>query len=295
MSNKAPHPKDRAASTALRRGTRSEIKITAAPRAPPALLITIVSTVRNEARNIAHLLDSLVVQEGPIEILIVDSSSEDGTPDIVRQYEKKYDFIHVYFLGGTRGAGRNFGIKHARGEAVAFIDGDAIANPFWIHELREGLQTSDVVAGRSIQMGYKPFEDLERVELFVRGVDVTYPSSNLAYKKQVLVEIGGFDEAMVTAEDIDLNLRAVVAGHPILFRPNAIVYHRTRDSYFDFLRQAFWNGVGRKQLTMKHGSLWGAYRPFEMARRKTTFWSLLRLVIALLGYGAYKIFGGRRA
>lgn len=250
-----------------------------------------MSTVRNEARSIAHLLDSLVVQEGPIEILIVDASSEDGTRDIVRSYEKKYDFVHLYFRGGTRGAGRNFGIKQARGDAVAFIDGDAIANPFWIHELREGLQKADVVAGRSIQIGYKPFEDLERVELIVRGVDVTYPSSNLAYKKKVLVEIGGFDEWFVTAEDIDLNLRAVLAGHPIAFRPNAIVYHRTRDSYFDFVRQAFWNGVGRKQLTLKHGRLWSAYRPFQMARRKTTFWSLLRLVTAFLGYGAYKAFG----
>src|SRR5512136_3046715 len=136
--------------------------------APPvrgALLISIVSAVRNEARSIAHLLDSLVVQEGPIEVLIVDSSSEDSTPDIVRQYEKKYDFIHLYFRGGTRGAGRNFGIKQARGEAVAFIDGDAIANPFWIHDLREGLGNADVVAGRSIQIGYRPFEELERVEL----------------------------------------------------------------------------------------------------------------------------------
>ncbi len=257
----------------------------------PALLISVVTTVRNEARNIAHLLDSLVVQEGPIEVLIVDASSEDSTPDIVRQYEKKYDFVHLYFRGGTRGAGRNHGIKQAHGEAVAFIDGDAIANPFWIHELREGLQHADVVAGRSIQIGYRPFEDLERVELIVRGIDVTYPSSNLAYKKKVLEEIGGFDERFDTAEDIDLNLRAVLAGHPIAFRPNAIIYHRTRDSYFDFLRQAFWNGVGRKQLTLKHGTLWSAYRPFEMARRKTTFWSLLRLATALLGYGAYKVFG----
>ncbi len=250
-----------------------------------------MSTVRNEARNIAHLLDSLVVQEVPLEIIVVDAGSEDGTPDIVRQYERRYSYIHLFFSGGTRGAGRNFGIRHARGEAVAFIDGDAIANPFWVHELRTGLETADVVAGRNIQIGYRPFEDLERVELIVRGVDVTYPSSNLAYKKAVLQEVGGFDAWFVTAEDIDLNLRAVLAGHSIAFRPNALVYHRTRDSYFDFLRQAFWNGVGRKQLTLKHGGLWGAYRPLEMLRQRATFWSLIRLTVALIGYAACKVFG----
>ena len=254
-----------------------------------------MTTVRNEARNIAALLDSLVIQEPPIEILVIDAGSEDATRDVVQRYEKRYDSVHLYIHGGTRGAGRNFGIAKARGEAVAFIDGDAIANPFWIKELRDGLNTADVVAGRSIQIGYRPFEDLERVELIVRDVDVTYPSSNLAYRKKVLQEIGGFDEWMVTAEDIDLNLRAVLAGHPISFRAGAIIYHRTRDSYFDFVRQAFWNGVGRKQLTLKHGSLWGAYRPFEMVRHETTFWSLLRLVTAFLGYGGYKLFGKKRA
>ncbi len=250
-----------------------------------------MTTVRNEARNIAALLDSLVIQEPPIEIVVVDSGSEDATRDIVQRYERQYDFVRLYIRGGTRGTGRNFGISMARGEAVGFIDGDAIASPFWVKEVREALRNADVVAGRSIQIGYRPFEDLERVELYVRGIDVTYPSSNLAYRKRVLQEIGGFDEWLVTAEDIDLNLRAVLAGHKIVFRTNAIIYHRTRDSYFDFLRQAFWNGVGRKQLTLKHGTLWGAYRPLEMLHQRATFWSLLRLTVALLGYAACKAFG----
>src|SRR5207247_7521219 len=121
------------------------------------------------------------------------------------------------------------------GEAVAFIDGDAIANPFWIRELREGLRRHDIVAGRTIQIGYRPFEELERVELIVQGTDVTYPSSNLAYRKAVLDEIGGFNEGLVTAEDIDLDIRAVRAGHPIVFRADAIVEHRTRGSVDDYV------------------------------------------------------------
>ncbi len=161
-----------------------EIIITALPLRA-ALLVSVVTTVRNEARNIAALLDSLAVQEPPIEVIVVDSHSEDATRDIVRTYEKRYDFVHLYVSGGTRGAGRNFGIRKARGEAVAFIDGDAIANPFWIRELREGLRRHDIVAGRTIQIGYRPFEELERVELIVQGTDVTYPSSNLAYRKAV--------------------------------------------------------------------------------------------------------------
>ena len=265
--------------------------INTAGRLRAALFVSIVTTVRNEARNIAALLDSLVIQEPPLEILIVDSNSEDTTRDIAREYEKRYDFVHLYLSGGSRGAGRNFGIRKAKGEVVAFIDGDAIANPFWLKELREGLRQSEVAAGRTIQIGYRPFEELERVELIVGGVDVTYPSSNLAYRKEVLNKIGGFDEWFVTAEDIDLNIRAVRAGHTIAFRAGALVYHRTRSSMYDFLRQAFWNGAGRKQLTLKHGVLWSRYRPGRMIRQQVNAWSLLRLNTALLGYVGYKFFG----
>src|SRR2546428_9418659 len=183
-----------------------ETIITAGPMRA-ALLVSVVTTVRNEARNLAALLDSLVVQEPPIDVIVVDSDSEDATRDIVRNYEKRYDFVHLYVFGGTRGTGRNFGIGKAKGEAIAFIDGDAIANPFWIRELRAGLRHDDIVAGRTIQIGYRPFEELERVEIIVAGTDVTYPSSNLAYRKAVLDKIGGFDASFRTPAGLRLNIR----------------------------------------------------------------------------------------
>jgi GT2 family glycosyltransferase len=187
--------------------------------------------------------------------------------------------------------GRNFGARHSRGEALAFTDGDCIASPFWLKHLREGLRTSEVVAGKTVQIGYRPFEDLERVELRYHGYDITHPSCNLAYRREAFESVGGFDDWFITAEDIDLNLRAVQRGCRIGFRPDAVVYHRTRGSVFDFLKQALWNGVGRKQLTLKHGQLWSSYRPLEMFRRQHTPWSLVRLASASLGYAGYKAFG----
>ena len=258
------------------------------------MLISVVSTVKNEERNIGDLLDSLVTQEGPLEILIVDADSSDGTREIVAAYAKKYPIVRLLLRGGTRGEGRNFGVKNAQGGAVAFIDGDCIANPFWVKSLREGLRKAKVVAGKTIHIGYKPFEELERVELIYGGSDVTFPSSNLAYDRAVFLALGGFDPWFATAEDIDLNLRAVQAGHRILYKPDAIVYHRTRRSAYDFVRQAFWNGAGRKQLTLKHGGLWTRYRPVEMFRQSATFWSMVRLGAALMGYVGYKMFGKPR-
>ncbi len=94
------------------------------------VLISIIITVRNEERNIGDLLDSLVTQEGPLEIIVVDAYSTDRTREIVEGYENRYDYIRYFLKGGSIGEGRNYGVQQSVGEAVAFIDGDCIANPF---------------------------------------------------------------------------------------------------------------------------------------------------------------------
>ncbi len=258
------------------------------------MLISIIVTARNEERNIVHLLDSLVNQEQPMEIVIVDAKSTDRTREIVRRYMDEYDFIQLLVKPGTRGRSRNFAVEQSKGEVVAFVDADCIANPFWVSRMRAALNEWDIVAGKTINIGYQPFEDLERVELMYRGFDITFPSNNLAYKKSLFDRIGGFDDWFITAEDIDLNLRAVEAGATIHYEKEAIMYHRARPTFYKFYEQAFWNGVGRKQLTLKHGRLWRSYRPFEMFRREANLWSLTRLVLALLGYAGYKFFGMRK-
>jgi glycosyltransferase involved in cell wall biosynthesis len=257
------------------------------------MLISVIVTARNEERNIAHLLDSLVNQEQPLEIIIVDAKSTDSTQEKIREYMSRYDLIRLFVKAGTRGRSRNFGVERSKGEAVAFIDADCIANPFWIGRMRAALGNSDVVAGKTINIGYQPFEDLERVELIYKGFDITFPSSNLAYRKALFDQIGGFDDWFLTAEDIDLNLRAVEAGAGIFHEEEAVVYHKARPTFYKFYEQAFWNGAGRKQLTLKHGRLWRNYRPFEMFKREANIWSLTRLLFALLGYAGYKFFGRR--
>ena len=250
----------------------------------PHPLATIVVTVRNEARHISDLLDSLVVQEPPFEVVIVDAESTDTTQDIVRHYQKAYPNIRLIVRKCTRGGGRNLGVAEAKGEIVCFIDGDCIANPFWLAKLRRTLADSDIAAGRTIQIGYWAFEALARVELEHRGSDVTYPSCNLGYWRDLFEKVGGFDERFITAEDIDLNYRAVDVGGKLVAHDEAIVYHRARDTITKFLKQAYWNGYGRKQLTLKHGNLWGRYSFRRMLKQQGSFWGLARLASASMGY-----------
>ncbi len=258
------------------------------------MLVSVVLNIMNEEKNIADLLDSLVVQEQPLEVVVVDAKSRDKTRDIVQKYVDKYPFVKLYVEPGSRGHSTNFGIKKATGDLIAFTGGDCIANPFWIRELRNTIgEGTDIVAGRCINIGLESWEELDRVELYYKGVDLSFPSANIAFKREVLESVGGFDTWFVTAEDIDLNFRSVASGFKIIYNPHSIIYHRTKATVYRFYKQAFWNGVGRKQLTLKHGRLWGNYDPMRMFKQKMNFWAFTRLAVAMGGYVAYKFFDAK--
>lgn len=250
--------------------------------APPD--IAAIVTVYNEAKNIRDLLDSLKAQQDPFEVVVVDAGSTDGTWEKLEAYADDWDALDIHRKRGKRGACRNYAVEQTDAEVVAFIDGDCIANPFWAQQLRDAYDGTLIVAGRTIDIGYWAFENLQRVELERRGVDVTYPSCNLAYDREIFEEVGGFDDRFVTAEDIDLNYRAVETGYTIGYAEDAIVYHRARDSFRGFFKQAFWNGYGRKQLTLKHGNLWQRYSFKRMLDTQFHFWGMARLGVAATGY-----------
>lgn len=255
--------------------------------------ISVVITTYNEGQYIKDLLDSLVNQGGPMEVILVDSLSTDNTEAIVSEFQKKHKSLRYIRQKCSRGEGRNIGVKNANYDYVIFTDGDAIANPFWLRNMRQTfLKGYDVVAGKTIQMGYEPFEKLGRVELYFEDFEVTSPSVNLGYSKKLFESIGGFDSIFITAEDIDLNIRAVKAGGRIGFCEECIIYHRTRSTFVGFIEQAFWNGYGRKQLNNKHLDVWSHFKFSEIFKPDViNFWYVVRAATALLGYITCKLFG----
>jgi glycosyltransferase involved in cell wall biosynthesis len=258
-------------------------------------LISVVVTVKNEERGLARLFESLLVQERPLEIVLVDALSHDRSWSIAEEYRARYPkLFRIERKFGSRGMGRNEGVRLATGDYIAFIDGDCVADSRWLHEIRAGFEEAPVVAGRTVAVGSTRYGELERVELFQKGNDVTFPSCNLGYRRALFESLGGFDPHFITAEDIDLNLRAVEHGAHLRSVPDAIVYHQMRTTLPRFLVQAFWNGYGRKQLTEKHGSLWGNYRVRRLVQSQRTVIAWARLTAAFAGYGTRFITAGRR-
>ncbi len=240
-------------------------------------------TTRNEGKNLPLLLDSLKGQCSGHEIVIVDSESQDGTADIVQHYSQ---FLPIIFRRqrSSRGGGRNIGVGLSRGDYVLFLDGDVTASPDLMASYEKSISDgADVIAGKTIPVGVKRFQ-LERVKLFVGGFEITSPSANLCYRKEVFLKLGGFDESFVTAEDIDLNFRAVSNGFMAETCSNCIVNNSTRSETFEFLKQAFWNGYGRYQLKRKHSSHWNLVTKGKPLRDSHSFLNFLRLGFGALGY-----------
>jgi len=252
------------------------------------VLASIILTIKNEEASIERILDSLLKQKPPFEIIIVDSESSDDTISIVKTYAKKYDGIHLFIKKTSRGGGRNYGVSKANGDIICFTDGGCEAHPEWLKELLSHfMDGADVVAGKTIDRG--AVTEINRVELNVNGYDVTWPSCNLAYKKELFLSLNGFDERFITAEDVDLNLRAAKTGSKIVYAPEAVIYRESAKGPLKYLKQSFWYGYGRGQLRKKHGHLWKGYSPDSMIMNQFTLYGIVRLIFGSIGYISCKM------
>ncbi|MGC8585030.1 MAG: glycosyltransferase [Thermoplasmata archaeon] len=249
------------------------------------LPISIIITVKNEEKNILELFESLKIQERPFEVVMVDSESSDRTVEIAKKFKDEMD-LKIIIKKSTRGEGRNIGVMNSKYEYVLFIDGDSYADRNWVSEMRKSFDSGcDFVAGKTISIGKNTYTKFGRVELFYRGIDVTYPSCNLGYKKILFLRLKGFDEIFITAEDIDLNMRSLDIGARFCYNEHAVVYNKVRDDIGSFLRQAYWNGYGRAQLNKKHGNVWKMYSIKSMVETgQFNLFGIARLMFAITGY-----------
>jgi len=161
------------------------------------------------------------------------------------------------------------------------IANDTEISDTWYKELTTSIKQYDIVAG------YSPDPEgrhLPRVPIYVNGQDITYPTCNIAYKREIFEKVGYFREEMITAEDIELNYRCVQAGYIIFYNPKMMVNHYQRTTRLGFAKQAFWNGYGRRQLNRIHPEL------KHMHQHGAGLKNLVRLGIGFLGLNLGRLF-----
>ena len=205
--------------------------------------VSVVVPCRNEAPTLRACLEAFVEQDYPrerFEVLLVDGQSTDGGPDFARRAG-----VRVLADGGRGPAGaRNVGIAAARAPIVAFTDADCVPRHDWLSCIAEAFRADPEVAGVAGSMRLPRGTLLGRMEdndarVFYRG----YITSNVAYRRDVLLEVGGFDERLLCAEDYDLAWRVLDAGHRIVHDPRAQVLHAPPElegGVAGYLRKQLW-------------------------------------------------------
>lgn len=90
--------------------------------------ISVIIPVYNSEKFLRQALQSAAEQTFKnIEVLCVDNASKDGSPEIIKEFARKYpNFHYLYKEGGMAGGARNEGLKHAKGKYVLFFDSDDI-------------------------------------------------------------------------------------------------------------------------------------------------------------------------
>ncbi|WP_298858822.1 glycosyltransferase family 2 protein [uncultured Sulfitobacter sp.] len=157
------------------------------------------------------------------------------------------DIKCIAFDEANISAARNLGLIHAAGEIVAFIDDDSVPEPQWLRHLVAPAMRSDVVAmggfvrGRNgISFQYKArtldahggaheveIDPLQATVLVPpKGRAIKTEGTNMAFRRDVLMDIGGFDPALrFYLDETDLNMRLARAGHATALVPLAQVHH----------------------------------------------------------------------
>ncbi len=114
--------------------------------------VSVIMPTRNRAAILAQCLESLGKiprADAPAEIIVIDDSSTDRTPEVVSQFAKTTP-IPVVLLRQEQALGanaaRNLGLQAARGDILAFIDDDVIVPPDWLEKLVNGLFESGCAA-----------------------------------------------------------------------------------------------------------------------------------------------------
>jgi len=232
------------------------------------LKVSIIIPTKNNGDILDKCLASIQNLDYPkdkYEVIIVDGHSTDNTVEIAKKYGCKV----VYEDIGTRGGACNVGVRNAGGEIVCFTDADCVVDRKWLRNLVKHFNNKKVasVGGPNLT----PEDDTEfarsvgevlsflskpgaRYGLNIDRVVETFHNSgcNVAYRKRVIEEVGGFNEKLITCEDEELDYRIKEKGYKILYIPDAVVYHYRRPNWKSFFKMAYKYAVGRMQAIKMH-------------------------------------------
>lgn len=243
------------------------------PRDP---IVTVVVPARDDARFIRPCLRSIREQWFPsLECVVVDDGSSDDTLRIAEEFADKDERFRVVSHATPRGpsAARNTGISNSSAPFVTFLDADDFLYPHSIRRRVEALLLADpaLVAGTfcdwqttAQNQGRKPPDRAaavrEEMVGFVHGPECPFIVTAPIVRRSILERVGGFDEALPTAEDFELWVRILREGYTFVYVPIIGVAYRQKSSGMVFTQSALHAEAAVSIIERQHDDLLGEQR-----------------------------------
>lgn len=225
------------------------------------MTVSVIIPTLNAAAEIEELLEKLSFQTVKAEeIIVVDSSSDDNTVLLASAYPDVH-VIEIPRESFDHGGTRDMAIRQAKGDFVVLLTQDAVpADDSLIENLLKPFADEQVagVTGRQL-----PKADAREYEKLVRSFN--YPAeSNVrsaedidrlgiktfffsdacsAYRKDVYLELGGFEKNLLTDEDLFFAARMIKAGYKLAYAADAEVYHSHNLSLREQYKRNYIQGI----------------------------------------------------
>jgi GT2 family glycosyltransferase len=223
--------------------------------------VSVVVCAYNAARTIDECLTAIENLNYPAsEIIVVNDGSRDATAAMARRHAgvRVVDIAN----GGLANA-RNIGLAESRAEIVAYVDADTRVDPYWLMFLVQPFVSRDVAAAGGPNL--VPPEDPWFAQCVARApgapthvliddcIAEHVPGCNMAFRREALAAMGGFDPRFVRAgDDVDMCWRMQAQGWKIGFSAAALVWHHCRASIGAYWRQQVGYGEGEQWLVNPH-------------------------------------------
>ncbi|MGW2823286.1 bifunctional polysaccharide deacetylase/glycosyltransferase family 2 protein [Streptomyces sp. NPDC001443] len=230
--------------------------------------VSVIVPAYNEKECIANTLKSLAQSTHPIEIIVVDDGSTDGTSEIARAAAESLGMTNVRVVrqeNAGKPAALNNGVRSASHDIVVMMDGDTVFEPDAVHQLVQPFADPEVgavagnakVGNRDTVIGaWQHIEYVMGFNLDRRMYDLlrcmpTIPGAIGAFRRDAVLEVGGMSEDTL-AEDTDITIAMHRAGWRVVYQEHAKAWTEAPGSLKQLWSQRYRWSYGTMQALWKH-------------------------------------------